>query len=774
MIDLMPLPKRISRQADYYHCGDVALKVGLAAQSPRLRRALGSDAGIRISTNPEHADVVLRLDPHEASLRSLDNAIRRQAYKLNIRPLGIEITGADDQGIYYGWLTLQQLVARYGRRLPVCRILDWPDLALRGVHLDLWKNAPSFKELKAFVVQLANYKINSICLEYDDRFRFDRHPLLAHPEAYTKDQLRELVELAESLFVDVVPLLDSLGHAEQYLRHKPYLHLRELPDQIHEMCPSNPRTITFIQDLWDEVLEVHCSANYAHISGDEVFRLGRLCPRCAARAGRSNKASLYTAYYSKLSRWILERGKTPMIWGDMLIKCPEDLANFPKDIIIQDWCYYGIDRPWWDRPQPKWHPLFKKYGAMLEENGACLKSLARTIPRQDRDLIARYWVHSFAKRQFYPFPHVRFLQDRGFRVIGASAASDESGLIISWPSPSRRFANAKRFAETLRREGSLGIVNTHWSCHGSVKDAWYGFVAGADFAWHVRDESEVVFAGRFARRFLNGPDKIGDVIRNLDRQINAERYGYQSVQKYKALAEKAGPVTVVCTSLSKRSRREGDYAQLLARVSRINLRQTAHTAKALERFSSGNAEHCQYLNLNPWMNRDFNNCGPTPQTISLPLQPGRQVVGNIPFNVVDPANNNGSSVIVMRGERMPGGLDVIQDIPIRGKVCCIYVFLTGYNVLTDVKLADMTIHYVNGWADSMAIVGGINLADWSGNGSKSLRHAVVGWVHANGRRAYMTRWRNPCPEQALQSLDIVSAQANGYIMLLSMTARMLV
>ena len=59
-----------------------------------------------------------------------------EAYRLTIRPDGIEIVSAGEAGAYYAIQTLRELLTVHGKTLPAMRIDDKPDFARRGVYYD--------------------------------------------------------------------------------------------------------------------------------------------------------------------------------------------------------------------------------------------------------------------------------------------------------------------------------------------------------------------------------------------------------------------------------------------------------------------------------------------------------------------------------------------------------------------------------------------------------------------------------------------------------------
>ncbi|MDD5677650.1 MAG: family 20 glycosylhydrolase [Kiritimatiellae bacterium] len=766
MNSLIPLPQKIELRPGRLPVPAQHMTCYCDIPFLHVERVLGIGALHRVAA-PQKAFLALLIQPDVPALRAVAPALRREAYHLEIGVRGIWIAATDLRGLFYGLQTLRQIMAKHTGALPMCRILDWPNLPLRGVHLDLFANTPTFNELKGIITRLGAYKVNTICLEYDDRFSWERHPDISHPLAFTKGQIAALIELAAAYGIQMIPLLDSLGHAGQYLCHAHYASLRELPDRIEEMCPSNPKTLVLMKELWEEVLEVHRGAKYAHISGDEVFRLGCLCPRCTRRARLRGMAGIYTDYYTKLSRWVLEQGKRPIMWGDMLIKCPEDIDHFPKDILINDWCYFGENQPWWDYPLLKWHPLFKKYGTLLDADMAAA-ARNRAISPRDRRLLSRYWVDSWARRRFTPFPHVRFLQDHGFEIIGASKASGDG--VDTPPSTSGRFANNMQFALVLKKAGAAGLINTFWSHTGPIMNAWYGLVAGADFAWHSREENESIFARRFSERFLSISPGFGEVIRSLDQQFNLSDQGYRpSIRK--SHVQQARRLAGACSASASG---EPVYAAHLNRMSAINLmRQTAIQKEQARRRALFGKGHDECIDLRAWCNRNFYNCAPNQAAYPLPLPCGLHKIEGIPFDVIDLRRNQGRSLIALRGGRNGNGPVSVGAIPVRRRLNALFVLLTGFDVARQVQLAALHIHLEGGRQVEVPLIGGSQLGDWSGPKEKKLDKAFVAWKNNMGRYAYVTWWRNPWPRQQVLGIKIVSAEPEkGYLMVIAMTARL--
>ncbi|WP_033518957.1 glycoside hydrolase family 20 zincin-like fold domain-containing protein, partial [Bifidobacterium scardovii] len=68
---------------------------------------------------------------------ALDEAAAPRSYTLDVRDGGIAITGGDLEGLRYGVQTLRQMLRQCGGVLPIVRIEDAPQYAVRGYYLDV-------------------------------------------------------------------------------------------------------------------------------------------------------------------------------------------------------------------------------------------------------------------------------------------------------------------------------------------------------------------------------------------------------------------------------------------------------------------------------------------------------------------------------------------------------------------------------------------------------------------------------------------------------------
>ncbi|MDO8588200.1 MAG: beta-N-acetylhexosaminidase [Armatimonadota bacterium] len=261
-------------------------------------------------------------------------------YTLRIERDGIRISGGSASGLFYGIQTFVQLLDAgvAGRELPCCRIEDRPDYRYRMVHYDLAREQTANMDyLKKLIDTLSRYKINMLKLYFENRFKFEKHPLISPPDVMTAQQARELDEYARERFVEIVPEVNTLGHMENALAVKEYRHLAEVANEPYELCASSQEGKRFVNDLIAEV-SAPFKTKFLHVGGDETSQTGS-CPKCAERAKAVGKGGLYIDHFLAVHRMAKSRGLRMMMWGDMLLAHKDLVDRLPKDIIIFDWHY---------------------------------------------------------------------------------------------------------------------------------------------------------------------------------------------------------------------------------------------------------------------------------------------------------------------------------------------------------------------------------------------------------------------------------------------------
>ena len=210
------------------------------------------------------------------------------------------------------------------------------------LHLDMKGAMPDEAALCGWLDWFAAQGVNGIVFEYEDRMAWRAWPGTYRP-GLDDDAWQRVHAHGRSLGLEIVPLVQTLGHLEWLLKHDAYAHLREA-HYWNQLCPLAPDARDRLTHWLDEVIERHSQSRFIHLGADETWNLAS-CERCAAQAQRSadGAMSLYIDHVRALCAHCEARGVRPLIWADMFWRQQRaDLARqLPESVILVDWQYNG-------------------------------------------------------------------------------------------------------------------------------------------------------------------------------------------------------------------------------------------------------------------------------------------------------------------------------------------------------------------------------------------------------------------------------------------------
>ena len=195
-----------------------------------------------------------------------------EAYRLKITPEEVMIQAPTTKGLYWGLVTLNQLVMedRDGMCiLPECEITDWPAFSIRGFMNDTGRSFISLAELKEEIDAMSRFKMNVFHWHFTEnqgyRLESKAYPQLNAPanqlrdkgKYYTLEEAKELVAYAAERNITVIPEIDMPGHSQ-------YFNLTFGFDM------QSPEGMKVLKTLIDEACEAFEDVPYFHIGTDEV------------------------------------------------------------------------------------------------------------------------------------------------------------------------------------------------------------------------------------------------------------------------------------------------------------------------------------------------------------------------------------------------------------------------------------------------------------------------------------------------------------------------
>ena len=221
-----------------------------------------------------------------------------------------------------------------------CSVQIDPVFPMLAIHIDFNCAAFTRKTLSSILHFAASYGYDAVLWEVEDKIQWETCPECVSPDAFSKAEFREILAEAKSLGLAPIPLLQTFGHAEYILSHKPYDAWREVPEKKNCYCVSNPEVRDFLKRFLHEYLEVFGDdVRLFHLGGDEVYSFCK-CPVCSRR----DRMELYSEHLNAVAGELLARGIRPCCWADMILSCGGDsISRFiPRDFVLWHWSYtYG-------------------------------------------------------------------------------------------------------------------------------------------------------------------------------------------------------------------------------------------------------------------------------------------------------------------------------------------------------------------------------------------------------------------------------------------------
>ena len=288
-------------------------------------------------------------------------------------------------------------------------------------HVDLRVQIMPMPTLKALAKEISALGFNTLIMEWEATYPYKQHSIISNRYAYSREEVTEFINYSEGLGLDVIPLQQSLGHAEYILMHERYAYLRADKRNLSQIDPTRLDVARdFFTELYSDMLSTHQS-QYVHIGGDETRILD--CKRCQEAWGDNGeelgKSKLYVEYMTMIAEIVIAQGKTPLLWADMILAHPDAIADMPKNVIYIDWNYgWKFDR-FGENPRT----LIKEYG--LKFWGA---SSIRSSPDD-------YHVTSWSKHMKNQAVYVSYARESGFEgmVLTSWSTSGEYGYEWFWP-----------------------------------------------------------------------------------------------------------------------------------------------------------------------------------------------------------------------------------------------------------------------------------------------------------------------------------------------------
>ncbi len=318
-----------------------------------------------------------------------------EGYQLVVEEGGMVLMANASAGVFNGLQTIKQLfpvkriLSAEGEQEPIrietCIIKDYPRFGWRGLMLDVSRHFFSVEEVKAYLDQMAAYKMNVFHWHLTDdegwRIEIKTFPRLtevgawrverygsfgagrAQPKKsekttyggfYTQEQIKEVIAYAAERNITIVPEIDVPGHSMALLAAYPQYSVNKEFKQVNPgakiadwfddgtfkmnientLNPIDPAVYAFLDMLFGEIADLF-PGEYIHMGGDECYHgFWEEDPKIQdfmVKNGLKNSHELQSYFVKKIEKIISSKGKKMIGWDEILD------GDLPDGAAVMSW-----------------------------------------------------------------------------------------------------------------------------------------------------------------------------------------------------------------------------------------------------------------------------------------------------------------------------------------------------------------------------------------------------------------------------------------------------
>lgn len=243
------------------------------------------------------------------------------------------ISGTDGQGIYWGTITILQILKQQGS-VPQGIMRDYPKYAVRGFGIDVARKPVSMDMLYEIMTTMSWYKMNDLSIHFNDNailstsgltdsveqamtaysaFRIDvsvtnekGERLTSQDYFYTAEEVAEFIEEAKHYGISVVPEIDTPAHSLSITKLFPQYALTVRNEAVDQIDLSNQEAVDLVKGIWREL----CSQDAGAFAAADVVNVGM--------DEYYGDGETYRNYMNEIIELVQEEGnKTVRLWGSL-------------------------------------------------------------------------------------------------------------------------------------------------------------------------------------------------------------------------------------------------------------------------------------------------------------------------------------------------------------------------------------------------------------------------------------------------------------------------
>ncbi|MGQ9663063.1 MAG: family 20 glycosylhydrolase [Kiritimatiellia bacterium] len=187
---------------------------------------------------------------------------------------------------------------------------------------------------------MADWGMNTLVLHFSDDYgcavTLPGFEELAMPHAFSRLEIRSLLDHAGKRRITIIPELETFGHTRFITDHPRYQHLfagrKTGKLRFNALDPLKEETHSLMRRL----IRATCTlfpGRFLHLGCDEVD-FGEYCRRRSL-----DPSETWATYVNAMIGYVRELGRTPLIWADHLVHDEKIRRMVRKDVILVHWNY---------------------------------------------------------------------------------------------------------------------------------------------------------------------------------------------------------------------------------------------------------------------------------------------------------------------------------------------------------------------------------------------------------------------------------------------------
>lgn len=215
-------------------------------------------------------------------------------------------------------------------------VVKKPRFEYCGSMLDMSRDGVLRVEtVKEYLNQQAVMGLNMMMLYTEDIFEMKKYPFFGYKRGrYTLEELKEIDDYADSLGIEMIPCVQTLGHLGNYLK---WAEAGPVRDTAQTLLAGEAATYEFIEEIIKTMRKAFRS-NHIHIGMDEAGDLGTGAYLKKHRGEVLDQGEVFMKHLDKVCSICEKYEYKPMIWSDLMFSVgrPDIAEIYPDDGYIPD------------------------------------------------------------------------------------------------------------------------------------------------------------------------------------------------------------------------------------------------------------------------------------------------------------------------------------------------------------------------------------------------------------------------------------------------------